>query len=154
MQSAFIVLLSFLCALVSNCIRDTRLPLIGKENSGQNIDNGASEENLAISLDEAKKAYFSGKALFIDARSLKLYAEGHIRGAVNFPLDEFDEHFDRIKPQLFKKDLVITYCDGKLCGLARELAMRLFFRGCEHVRFLENGWTRWKKNMLPVASDR
>ncbi len=154
MQSALIVSLSVLCGLVSNHIRDTRLSLFGmSEKSGQHVDNNGLEENLAISLEKAKDAYFSGKVLFIDARPVELYVRGHIKGAVNLPLDKFNELFDRIKFQLFKKDLIITYCDGESCDLARELAMKLSFQGCEHVRFLKNGWTKWKTNMLPVTTN-
>ena len=152
MQSALIVSLSLLCGLVSNHIRETRLSLFGmSEKSGQHVDN--DEEGLAISLEKAKEAYLSGNVLFIDARPVELYVKGHIKGAVNLPLDKFDELFDRIKFRLFKKDLIITYCDGESCDLARELAMKLSFQGCEHVRFLRNGWTKWKTNMLPVAAD-
>ena len=46
--------------------------------------------------------------------------------------------------------VIITYCDGEDCHLAPALAELLFFNGFNNVRYLRNGWTRWREGGFPV----
>jgi len=52
-----------------------------------------------------------GKYTLIDSRPKARYIEGHIPGAVNMPLDKFDELKEKILPK-DKEALVIFYCAG------------------------------------------
>lgn len=52
-----------------------------------------------------------GKYTLIDSRPRPRYIEGHIPGALNLPLDKFDELKDKVLPK-DKDALVIFYCAG------------------------------------------
>ncbi|WP_339062172.1 rhodanese-like domain-containing protein [Tepidibacillus marianensis] len=52
----------------------------------------------------------------VDARPAKMYAEGHVNGAINIPDAEFDK-FSKALPA--KKDtLIIFYCGGLECSFS------------------------------------
>ena len=59
-----------------------------------------------ISLDDAYTAYLDGSAVFVDARSLDQYEQGHIPGALSLPADEIADRLDELDPD----DPIIAYC--------------------------------------------
>lgn len=59
-----------------------------------------------ISVEEAKAAFDSGKAFFIDTRDAEAYKAEHIKGAVNIMANEIQ---DRYK-QLPTDKQIIVYC--------------------------------------------
>ena len=59
-----------------------------------------------ISMDEAKKAFDAGTATFVDARSLDVYKEDHIKGAIDVPFGAPDKQVDAIP----KGKTIIVYC--------------------------------------------
>ena len=59
-----------------------------------------------ISRDEAVKMVKEGKAVWIDVRPEAQYDEGHIPGALNFPLSELTSKLTQLPPRKF----LITYC--------------------------------------------
>lgn len=58
------------------------------------------------SLAEAKAAYDSGAAVFVDVRDGDSYTAGHIPGALSMPLTELENRLG----ELNRSDWVITYC--------------------------------------------
>lgn len=106
-------------------------------------------KNILISLDEAKEKFFSGSALFIDARSPELFREGHIQGARNLTIAAFDRQAYEMLLDLPEDTLIVTYCDGEECTLSQEVALKLKEIGFENIRVLHNGWTVWKSHHLP-----
>jgi hypothetical protein len=61
-----------------------------------------------VSLEEALVAHDSGAAVFVDVRSRQAFDAGHIPGATNIPLSEFETNLAAI--QLPKDQWIITYC--------------------------------------------
>ncbi len=148
-QSGVILAISVIIAFFTNHIRPDGIPLKGKwsPESRISLPNGKS---LVISVEDAKKYFESGKAVFLDARSERDYNNGHIKGAVNFPWHEFDQYFDKIVPDLSEDKVIIAYCDGMACTLSKDLALALFDLGFSNVYVLVNGWTIWKASGLPT----
>lgn len=64
------------------------------------------ESARRIQRDEAIKLVKTGKAVFVDVRPRAQYDEGHIKGAVSFPLSELPAHMK----ELPTKKMIITYC--------------------------------------------
>ena len=58
-----------------------------------------------ISVEEAKRAYDSGEAKFVDVRDTDSYLAGHIAGAISIPLIELPERMD----ELSTGTMIITY---------------------------------------------
>jgi rhodanese-related sulfurtransferase len=96
-----------------------------------------------VALPDAETLWKSGTGFFFDARSPADYAAGHIAGALNLPVEDFEDHFSRFLPMLTPETPIVTYCDGKECELSERLMVRLRELGYHNVRHLVNGWTAW-----------
>jgi rhodanese-related sulfurtransferase len=150
-QSGVIVLVAIAVGLLVNQVRPGRLALVGDWSPKAQLttDSGI---NLEIPLEDAQALYFARMALFLDARSLELYAEGHIQRALNLPWDEFEKHFPQVMDGVPDDTTIVTYCDGETCALSKDLAFALLQKGYFNVRVLVNGWTLWQESGLPVAT--
>lgn len=106
-----------------------------------------------IHLPEAKDLFESEEALFIDARHEFEYAHGHIPGALNLPISEFDAR--RTVVDFLPKDrILITYCDGVECNSSINLATKLHEAGFSGVRIFFGGWNEWTSQDLPTEATR
>jgi rhodanese-related sulfurtransferase len=61
-----------------------------------------------VTVEEAKSAFDSGKAIIVDVRSAEAYAEGHAAGAISIPLSEFENNINNLP--LDKDQWIIPYC--------------------------------------------
>ena len=59
-----------------------------------------------VSLADAKAAFDSGSAVFVDVRSAASYADSHIPGALSIPEPDIQSHLDKLDPSKW----IITYC--------------------------------------------
>jgi rhodanese-related sulfurtransferase len=122
------------------------MPLIGDWSPESRL-----AKNMVITLDEARRFCESGSAIFVDARSLEDYRQGHILCARNLPLKDVDERFESAMSNVRPEEIIVVYCDGDKCSLSEELAKELYFRGYENVMVLVNGWSRWVEAGFPTA---
>lgn len=104
----------------------------------------------AISLDYAMMKFQSTKVVFLDARLPADFKAGHVRGAINFPYEEFEEHVPKVLPKLPKDEEIIAYCDGTECESSLLLARELKERGYNHIKVFFGGWAEWQKAGLPA----
>lgn len=114
------------------------------------FDHG--NNRIDISLDDARSVFFSGKAVFIDARSKESYRQGHIAGALNVPWDSVEESVAEILENIDPKEMIITYCDGFTCTISQKLANFLIQLGYSNVKVLINGWSEWVNAGLPTET--
>ncbi len=148
-QSGLILLLAAVAGLLINQARSNTLPLVADwvPEARLTTDTGNS---MVVSLDEAGSLCLDKQAVFLDARSPRDYARGHIRCAQNIPWQSFDEYIDRIFDKIPEDARIVTYCDGEHCSLSEDLAKELVSMGYKKVQVLLNGWTRWLEAGLPV----
>jgi hypothetical protein len=59
-----------------------------------------------VSLADARAAYETGSAVFIDVRGEPYYSQSHIAGALSIPEQELSAHFNELE----KTQWIITYC--------------------------------------------
>jgi rhodanese-related sulfurtransferase len=138
--------------LLVNQLRPNGISFTGDWSTEAQLTTEAGD-SLAISLVEAENLFFSGVAVFLDARSADAYASGHIEEARNLPPDELEERFPKVMAGVPEDVPIITYCDGESCALSKELALFLLDSGYSNVRVLVNGWELWRQNNLPVEAD-
>jgi rhodanese-related sulfurtransferase/biotin operon repressor len=86
-------------------------------------------------------------AVLLDVRPKQEFESGHLRGAINIPIDELR---NRLR-ELPKGRQVITYCRGEFCVFADEAAQILRRKGYDVVR-LEGGWPEWQSEGRPVRT--
>jgi rhodanese-related sulfurtransferase len=150
-QTIGIMLIAIALGLIVNQLRSNRLPLIADWSPEAHLTLKLGKKIL-IPFDEARDAFLSGAAVFIDARPAEEYRKGHIHGARNLHIGVFDEKAGEVLIDLPEDTLIVTYCDGEKCTLSVELALKLKEIGYENVHVLFNGWRVWKSHQLPLDS--
>jgi len=85
------------------------LGLFSGQPANPSVEAPQEDENLSqiarISLGEAKSAYDSSAAVFVDVRDAESYAQYHIPGALSIPLAELGDRTGELDPG----DWIITY---------------------------------------------
>jgi rhodanese-related sulfurtransferase len=104
----------------------------------------------AITLSEAMMEFQSSNTIFLDARLEFDYRQGHIKGAVNLPYEEFDEFYPKVAPKIAKDKIIVAYCDGTECESSLLLARVLREEGYQHLKVFFGGWAEWEKAGLPI----
>src|SRR5690606_22447045 len=88
-----------------------------------------------------------GLVTVIDVRPPEEYAQGHIAGALNVPLDKLSRELAKIP----REREVVAYCRGPWCVLSFEAVARLREAGLT-ARRLDGGLPEWRHSGLPVES--
>ncbi|MFQ5935808.1 MAG: ArsR/SmtB family transcription factor, partial [Acidiferrobacterales bacterium] len=88
-----------------------------------------------------------GLVTVLDVRPPEEFAAGHVRGAINVPLNELEKRLNELPAQ----HELIAYCRGPYCVLSFEAVARLREKGFK-ARRLENGFPEWKSAGLPVGT--
>jgi rhodanese-related sulfurtransferase len=100
-----------------------------------------------ISPAEAVQCMNREKGVVIDVCSATEFAESHIKGALNVPLDELEARLDKAVKN--KSTPLILVCSaGARSKRAQAMAQKL---GYEKVHSLHGGLKAWKDANLPVA---
>jgi len=68
----------------------------------------SENEVKRVTIEDAKTAFDNGSAIFVDVRSENAFAAGHIPGAINIQLGEFETNPTELN--LPKDHWIITYC--------------------------------------------
>ncbi|MCF8049714.1 MAG: rhodanese-like domain-containing protein [Desulfobacterales bacterium] len=148
-QMPAIIAVACLIGLAVNQFRPDGIALVGDWSQDARFLDAAGD-SLVVSIETAEQLFRQERALFVDARSQREYAAGHIRGALSIPWQEVDRYFIEMVDRLEGPHTIITYCDGETCDLSHDLALFLKEMGFENVRVLVNGWTVWKQGGLPT----
>lgn len=80
-------------------------PGVSQNSSTPSVQGLTTADIDRVQLKEAKAAFDSGEATFVDVRSQTAFAEDHIPGAVSIPLDELQNRLDELDPS----DWIILY---------------------------------------------
>ncbi|MGN6183653.1 MAG: rhodanese-like domain-containing protein [Thermoanaerobaculia bacterium] len=91
-----------------------------------------------ITLDEAKKLVDTGRAVFLDVRSMEQYKASHITGAMQIPVPLVQGEI----PYLPKDKLIITYCTCPAEESSGEATM-ILTRGGLQSKALHGGFNAW-----------
>ena len=125
---------------------DTSQGVISPKTKGDTVDQSLDIKDPA----EAKRLYDSGTAVFVDARSIETYNEGHIKGAVSLPVNDFDQLIGQFLNKHPQSSPLVTYCSARECDDSHELAQYLLNEGYRTVRVFIDGYPAWKKEGFPI----
>lgn len=146
LQCLFILFISLVFGVAFNSFLPSGIPLVGKRNPFD-IDTTAVR---IITLEQAKKAFDESLAIFVDARSTGVFVNGHIKGAVNLFVYDFEKEFPVFIDKFSKETPLILYCDGKDCDLSPMLAKKLFDSGYRKISHFPGGWYEWVRADYPI----
>lgn len=95
------------------------------------------------SLEQAYALHQEGKALFVDARPPEEFAELHIAGAVNLPLDSLKAEGGQPLAGIAKDRPLVVYCGQVACDAALKVAEKLQSLGYTQVAAFLGGFRAW-----------
>jgi rhodanese-related sulfurtransferase len=148
-QSGVLILFAVIVGLLVNLVRPDGLALMAAPDPAVSGGKG-SDAKLIVPLEQARHLFFANEAVFLDARSRRLYEKGHVAGARSLPAETAEQSAFEVLADMSQDAVLITYCDGKNCVQGKKLAVFLLGMGFRNVRVLDNGWTRWTKKGLPT----
>ena len=152
----FLLGISIISALAVNFFSPAGIPLVGKWNKTPGI-KGVEKKNYVFSgeleikdVGIAKQIYDGKKAVFVDARSLEDFNNGHIKGAVSLPISQFNDLIKAFRKTYPADTFIVTYCSGKTCDDSHRLEQLLFDHGYVNVSIFIGGYQDWKAGGFPI----
>lgn len=138
------------------------MKVLGGSNLFSTIQNSAaacSEEEAKkrqpkmIDTSQAEKFYGDhSKVLFVDVRTPEQFLSGHIPGALNIPIDSFQQEWKHLP----KDKAIVLYEGGKspgdICAFSRSAGRVLLAQGFDYndVNVYRDGLAGWEKAGLPI----
>ena len=155
-EMIFLLGISIISAFTVNLFSPAGIALVGQWNDSP--DGIASEANSGVfngkleikHIQTAKQIYDSGKAVFVDARSIENFKNGHIKGAESLPLGQFDDLIETFKKKHPANTFIVTYCSGRTCDDSHRLEELLFDHGYVNVSIFIDGYQGWKAEGYPI----
>ena len=107
-----------------------------------------------ITMDEAKKIFDSGQAVFVDTRKLDMYEAGHVQGAYHIELHDFENGDPKILNFIDRSSVIVAYCVGGNCDESEAVARQLSGAGYQKVYVMHDGFPCWKALGFPVETGK
>ena len=166
-QIIIILVCGLLLGALNNTISPKKIPWV----QDYNIPAGADDEKwipfswdptqdtvfTLLSINKAYQEFEKGNAIFIDARLLDEYEEGHIAGAMNIDFegeaDVYDFQMGELQRLVGRDTYLITYCAGTECDASLMLARELYlYRGYKNIAIFFGGWDQWTEKEYPIET--
>ncbi len=92
--------------------------------------------------------------IFVDAREVVHYQQGHIPGAYEFDPYRSGKYFDVVVPLCQKAEQIVVYCNGGDCDDSETAALLLRDMGIPNQKLFVygGGITEWAADKLPVET--
>ena len=104
---------------------DTGLGVITAKAKDKVVDHELEIQDIRV----AKEIFDNKHGVFVDARAYENFIDGHIKGAVSLPLNQFEDRIAQFKRDYPFTTYIVTYCSGRECDDSHELAQFLFEEG-------------------------
>lgn len=152
-----IIVISMISALGINYVSPNGIALFGEWDTSKGAVSAKSKQDLPYmneleikNIQTAKQIFDKGDVVFIDARVYEDYVEGHIKGAVSLPVNEFDERIHAFLEGHPFSQQIITYCSGRECEDSHYLAEKLIHMGYMETKIFIDGYPAWEKEGYPI----
>ena len=155
-EMIFLLGISIISAFAVNFFSPAGIALLGQWDEPPGIiasqtKNDVFSGELEIKhVKTAKQIYDKGKAVFVDARSLENFKNGHIKGAESLPLDQVDNLIKAFKEKYPADTSIVAYCSGRSCDDSHRLEQLLFDHGYINVSIFIDGYQAWKAEGFPI----
>ncbi|MCG8566083.1 MAG: rhodanese-like domain-containing protein [Desulfobacterales bacterium] len=94
---------------------------------------------------EVRRIIRERQRLLIDVRLKDIYDQGHLPGALSFPLAEFDDNMGDFIKVASKDSPILLYCSGFTCSDSHTFAKRLREMGFTGVKVYGGGFEEWEE---------
>ncbi len=83
--------------------------------------------------------------VLLDVRSKDAYENGHLPGALSFPLEDFDQVLPRLLDLVKKDSVILAYCSGFECTDSHTFAAQLLALKFTQVQVYAGGFREWQE---------
>lgn len=148
-EAAFLLVISILLGSAYNAI--TRKGIFSSPSKSKTAATSEVVSPEIIPL-EVAKAFFDKGALFVDSRHAYDFSLGHVKGAMNIPLQEQEAKIAALDLPLDRT--LVVYCDGADCNSSLEIGSKLSIAGYRNVKVFFNGWQAWTQAGFPMETGK
>ena len=143
-----------ICVVLSfgiNALSPNGIALRGQWNPDKGVVMAGANKVHAVDVMQinnplkVKRLVESGTTIVLDVRWPEIYDQGHIPGALNFPLDDFEEKKKVLLSKITPEDEILVYCAGVTCHDSHTFAVRLVEMGFAHVTVYAGGFAEWEE---------
>ena len=158
-------LLLSICVMVSlgvNALSPNGIALTGQWNPDQGVVMAGANKAHAVDVLQinnplkVRRLVEQGATIVLDVRWPEIYDQGHIPGALNFPLDDLvddlEEHSKALLSRISPDDEILVYCASVTCHDSHTFATRLVEMGFTHVAVYAGGFSEWEEMGFDVAT--
>ena len=155
-EISILVGVAIVAAFAVNYLSPAGIALVGQWDTAKGVITANEKNDMVLNdleigdVSLAKQLYDSQKFLFVDARSLDDYDEGHIKGAVSLPVGQFDEKIEAFLEQYPPEKAIVTYCSGRTCEDSHRLAQLLLAFGYTEINVFIDGFPGWQAEGHPI----
>jgi rhodanese-related sulfurtransferase len=159
-ESAVMLILSILTALVFNHVSPKGIALVGKWDPSQGVITARSKQDAVLPEREirevalAKRLFDQQEALFVDVRHPSVSGKGHIPGALLLPVHEREKWIDAFVEHYPVSCLIVVYCHGRECSDSHVVAQFLTDMGYERVKVFIDGYAGWENAGFPTEKEK
>ncbi len=151
-QGCFIILMAALVlGFGVNAFSPAGIPLFGQWDETAGVIMADPKKAAAFHAKEinnplkVKQMIESGNVVLVDVRRADMYAQGHLPGALSYPLDAFDQGRSQFLNNVKKNARVIVYCSGVTCRDSHTFGTRLLEMGYVDVLVYAGGMAEWQE---------
>ena len=147
---------SVIVAFGVNFFSPNGIALVGQWDTSQGVVTALEKNDVVMDeleiddISHAKTLYDTGNVLFVDARSMEDFTDGHIARAVSLPVGQYDEQIDAFLALYDLDRPIVTYCSGRTCEDSHQLAQLLMERGYMNISVMIDGFPGWEAKGYPV----
>jgi rhodanese-related sulfurtransferase len=153
---AIILSAALIAAFTVNHLSTKGIALVGDWDTGKGVISAKPRDDVVVrereirDVQDVKKLYDGGGALFLDARSVEAFTAGHISGATSLPVEEAGAMLEVFSKKYPADTHLVTYCSGRECDESHRLAELLTDFGYTRVQVFVDGFPAWKGRGYPV----
>ena len=84
--------------------------------------------------------------IIIDVRHRDIYDQGHLPGALSFPIIDFDQNIRQIITTIKRKEPLLIYCSSSECSDSHSFAAHLINLKYTDVKIFSGGFRTWEED--------
>lgn len=144
-----ILALALLLGFGINAVSPSGIALFGQWDKAAGVVMAGAKRGDAVKAGEVnnplkvRRMIKNGETVLVDVRRSDIYDQGHIPGALSFPLHEFDDRIPEFTAAVEKTAAVLVYCSGVTCSESHRFAARIIKMGYARVTVYAGGFAEW-----------
>ena len=147
----FLIFFALTTAFFYNHFSPFGIALFGQWQTSNGVVNAISKTDLVNASIEInnpeiiRRIIQEKKRIVLDVRPLEFYEEGHLPGALSFPLMEFDTVIGKLLEMTDQQSPILIYCSGFECMDSHNFATNLENMRFTNVKVYPGGFRQWQE---------